>query len=42
VHVIYGSPEEGLSAEGSQFWHQDVPGIPEQTEFNDFYGYDLA
>jgi hypothetical protein len=42
VHVIYGSAAEGLTADGSQFWHQDVPGIPEQTEFNDFYGYDLA
>jgi disulfide bond formation protein DsbB len=42
VHVLYGTQSDGLSATGSQFWHQDVPGIPEQTEGNDFYGYDLA
>jgi hypothetical protein len=42
VHALYGTPGDGLSAAGSQFWHQDVPGVPEQTEGNDFYGYDLA
>jgi hypothetical protein len=42
VHVIYGTAGGGLSAKGSQFWHQDVPGIPEHTEPNDFYGNDLA
>jgi disulfide bond formation protein DsbB len=42
VQVIYGAAAEGLIADGSQFWHQGVPGIPEQTEPNDFYGYDLA
>jgi hypothetical protein len=42
VHVIYGTPGGGLSATGSQFWHQDVPGVPEVTEGNDFYGYYLA
>ena len=42
VHVIYGRPIRGLWAAGSQFWHQDVPGIPEETEGNDFYGYYLA
>ena len=40
VHAIYGSVG-GLSVTGSQLWTQDVPGVQENAEFNDFFGYTL-
>lgn len=42
VHVLYGSPGSGLSSSGSQFWHQGVPGIKGDLEFNDFFGLELS
>lgn len=42
VHALYGTATGGLSASGSQFWHQGVKGIPDDLEFNDFYGYELS
>ena len=41
VNVIYGSPE-GLTAAGSQFWHQDSPGILDQAEAIDLFARALA
>jgi hypothetical protein len=41
VNVIYGSSTE-LSSAGNQFWSQDNPGIPDQGEGNDFFGYSVA
>jgi disulfide bond formation protein DsbB len=41
VHVLYGS-SAGLSATGSQLWHQDSPGIAGDAELNDFFGFSLA
>jgi disulfide bond formation protein DsbB len=37
VHVIYGSPS-GLTAAGSQVWHQDSPGIADVSEGGDRFG----
>ena len=39
VHVLYGS-QDGLSAAGSQFWHQEVPGVP--GEGGGYFGAALA
>lgn len=41
VHVIYGSGS-GLSATGSQVWHQDSPGIRDVSEHGDTFGSTLA
>ncbi len=41
VNVIYGSAD-GLSAAGNQLWHQDSPGILDQTERIDLFGRSLA
>jgi hypothetical protein len=41
VHVIYGS-RKGLSAKGSQLWHQDAPGIADRAEERDQFGQSLA
>ncbi len=41
VSVIYGSPT-GLTASGNQFWHQDSPGIPDDAEWEDGFGFPLA
>ncbi len=41
VHVLYGSPS-GLSAEGSQFWNQDTPGVGDEVEGNEGFGGALA
>jgi nucleoside phosphorylase len=42
VNVLYGT-STGLKASGSQFWHQDSPGIiGDGAESGDFFGYSLA
>jgi hypothetical protein len=35
VNVIYGSEDDGLTAEDDQFWTQDSPGILDQAEKDD-------
>ena len=41
VTVLYGSVK-GLSADGNQQWHQDVPGIIGKAEKDDHFGAALA
>jgi hypothetical protein len=41
IGVIYGS-SAGLSATGSQVWHQDSPDIEDDSEGSDFFGISLA
>jgi FG-GAP repeat protein len=41
VHVLYGS-QLGLSSAGEQFWHQDVGGIPDQPDPQDWFGFALT
>ena len=41
VHVLYGS-SSGLKSNGSQFWHQDKPGIADHAEPFEFFGTALA
>ena len=41
VNVLYGSAG-GLSEAGNQFWHQDSPGILDNAEENDNFGFSLA
>ena len=41
THVVYGSPS-GLTAAGSQFWHQDVSGILGGSEQGDNFGASLV
>jgi len=41
VHVFHGS-HNGLRTANSQFWHQDVPGIPDRAEDSNYFGSDLA
>ena len=41
VNVLYGS-QAGLTAEGDQFWNQDVPGIGGTGELADQFGLSLA
>ena len=41
VHVVYGSVA-GLTTAGNQFWHQDVPGMADTAESNDYFGRGLA
>ena len=41
VHLIFGTPS-GLSASGSQLWHQDVTGVPDVAEEADGFGWSLA
>jgi hypothetical protein len=41
VDVLYGSPT-GLTADSSQRWHQDVPGVPGANEEHDRFGSALA
>jgi disulfide bond formation protein DsbB len=41
VNVLYGSAS-GLTADGSQLWHQDSPGIADQAENADNFGSPLA
>jgi disulfide bond formation protein DsbB len=41
VNVIYGSLD-GLSSSGSQFWHQNSPGVTDEAEEFDHFGSALA
>jgi hypothetical protein len=41
VNVIYGSAL-GLIEKGNQVWHQDSPGILDQCELQDLFGWSLA
>jgi hypothetical protein len=41
VNVLYGS-SLGLSAAGSQYWHEDSPGFPGVAQANDTFGSALA
>ncbi|MDQ3493286.1 MAG: integrin alpha, partial [Chloroflexota bacterium] len=41
VNVIYGSAS-GLTSDGSQSWHQDKPGILDQAEAGDRFGWTLT
>jgi hypothetical protein len=41
VSVLYGSVD-GLTADGNQFWHQDVAGVPGRAEDGDGFGLALA
>ncbi len=41
VNILYGSAG-GLSEVGNQFWHQDSPGILDDAEENDYFGFSLA
>jgi hypothetical protein len=41
VNVLYGS-SAGLTANGSQLWHQDAPGVPGSNELYDTFGAALA
>ncbi|MBN1657782.1 MAG: FG-GAP repeat protein [Anaerolineae bacterium] len=42
VHALYGAAGGGLSADGSQVWHQDLPGVLETSEAGDEFGFALA
>lgn len=42
VQVLYGVRGVGLSAAGSQFWHQDSPGIGGGAEEGDYFGFSLG
>jgi disulfide bond formation protein DsbB len=41
VHVLYGA-SGGLSTKGSEFWHQNRPGIVGRAQSLDHFGYSLA
>jgi hypothetical protein len=41
THVLYGTPD-GLTATGAQFWHQNVSGIADDAEDEDFFGDTLV
>ena len=41
VHILYGT-NGGLSAPGSQLFHENTPGIPDELEPRDFFGSSLA
>ena len=41
VDVIYGTAD-GLSAQDSQHWHQEVAGIPGTAEADDYFGWSVA
>lgn len=38
AHVLYGSDPTGLSTSRAQQWHQDSPGIEDQSEAGDRFG----
>jgi hypothetical protein len=38
VNVLYGLLGTGLTDVGSQFWHQNSPGIPDACETGDGFG----
>jgi len=42
VHVLYGTPGDGLVGEGSDFFHQNSTGVPDASESSDEFGHALA
>ncbi len=42
ANVLYGDLWVGLTAEGNQFWHQDVPGVKANAGVGDEFGFSLA
>jgi hypothetical protein len=42
VNVLYGTVGGGLTTAGDQYWHQDVPGVLEEAEFDDEFGWNNA
>ncbi len=38
AYILYGSDPSGLRAAGAQRWHQDSPGIEDQSESGDRFG----
>jgi FG-GAP repeat len=42
VHILYGTPETGLTEDNDQFWHQSKPGIANRIEPNDDFGSTLT
>jgi hypothetical protein len=41
VNVLYGTAD-GLTAARNQFWTQNSPGVLDQSEPDDFFGYAMA
>jgi hypothetical protein len=41
VNVLYGS-DTGIISAGSDYWHQDSPGVGSYTESDDRFGYSLV
>jgi hypothetical protein len=41
LNVLYGTAH-GLRAAGNQLWHQDSPGILDDAEIGDFFGFPLT
>ena len=41
VHVLYGS-SGGLTGRGSQFWNQNSPGVADEAEERDSFGWSIA
>lgn len=41
VHVVSGSVS-GLTTAGNQIWHQNSPGVEDECEFNEHFGFALA
>ncbi|MCY1060403.1 integrin alpha [Nannocystis sp. SCPEA4] len=42
VYVLHGTPADGLVAKASQVWHQDQPGVDDDAEVTDAFGWSLA
>ena len=40
VHVLYGS-SSGLTSTGNQLWHPDIPGVPDELESEEMFGFQL-
>ena len=41
VHILRGTAG-GMTASGSQYWHQNAPGVPDEGEADDNFGQALA
>jgi hypothetical protein len=42
VHILYGTPEFGLTEDNDQLWHQSKPGVADRIEVLDSFGSDLT
>jgi hypothetical protein len=40
VHVLYGS-SSGLTSTGNQLWHPDIPGVPDELDAEEMFGFQL-